>query len=257
MKAIKQWLKTPTAAVVALVLAGGLIVFSGITGARAYQRYESNTLAGRVQMQDIGVSLMENDEKVSYRDYDSSVADGTWKKDVPGVLLSALPDNPVLGKEYEERLWVENSGSINEYVRVTIYKYWLDQDEKKLTTLSPDYIRLNLVNLDTDWILDTEASTEERTVLYYSRLLEAGTPTPLFADKIAIDNFPATAVTEKPDDEDPTLIHIYYDYDGISFCLDVRVDAVQEHNAQDAAVSAWGNTYVVIDNNAKTLQLSQ
>ena len=49
----------------------------------------------------------------------------------------------ILGKGYEERLSVRNSGTIEEYVRVMIYRYWeKDGTEGKLTDLSPDFIDL-------------------------------------------------------------------------------------------------------------------
>ena len=70
----------------------------------------------------------------------------------------------MLGKTYRENLKVRNTGTINQYVRVSIYKYWLDSEGKKLQDLSPALIDLNLVNLGTDWIEDESARTQERTV---------------------------------------------------------------------------------------------
>ena len=78
-----------------------------------------------------------------------------------------------LGKHYQEQLKVKNTGTINQYVRVSIYKYWLDAEGNKLRDLSPDLINLNLVNVGTDWMEDEGARTRERTVLYYSKLLYA------------------------------------------------------------------------------------
>ena len=37
-----------------------------------------------------------------------------------------------------------------------------------------------------------------------------------------------------------TTITTIYEYDGARFCVEAKVDAVQEHNAQDAIWSAWG-----------------
>ena len=31
-----------------------------------------------------------------------------------------------------------------------------------------------------------------------------------------------------------------YTYDGIEFCVEAKVDAIQEHNADEAIKSAWG-----------------
>ena len=35
-------------------------------------------------------------------------------------------------------------------------------------------------------------------------------------------------------------ITMTYDYDGVEFVLEIDVDAVQTHNAEDAVKSAWG-----------------
>ena len=150
-----------------------------------------------------------------------------------------------LGKTYQENLNVRNSGTINQYVRVSIYKYWLDPEGKKLRDLSPDLIDLHLVNLGTDWIEDEGARTEERTVLYYNKLLyaqgEGTSETPLFADTLTIDDSIAKKVTQETKREgNYTTIITTYDYDGVKFQIEVEVDAVQEHNAEDAIWSAWG-----------------
>ena len=85
--------------------------------------YESGN---RVGMQDIGISLLENGKIVAYRNYDSDSGGDTWSER-GGVLLEDLlqGDNIKLGKDYDEIITVENTGTINEYVRATIYKYWI------------------------------------------------------------------------------------------------------------------------------------
>jgi hypothetical protein len=109
-------------------------------------------------------------------------------------------------------------------------------------------IDLNLVNLGSDWILDESASTPERTVLYYNRVLNAGDTTPLFADTISIDDSLAVKVTQKVETLGGyTTITTVYDYDGVSFCIEAEVDAVQEHNAEDAIWSAWGRRVNISD----------
>ncbi len=135
-------------------------------------------------------------------------------------------------------------------MRVNIYKYWLDAEGKKLRDLSPDLIDLNLVNLGTDWIEDEGARTPERTVLYYNKLLYAEgngvSETPLFADSLVIDDSIAKKVSQETKKEgDYTTITTTYDYDGVSFRIEVEVDAVQEHNAEDAVWSAWGKRITV------------
>lgn len=151
-----------------------------------------------------------------------------------------------VGQKYKEELSVENSGTIDQYVRVSIYKYWM-KDDKKDQSLSPNLIELNLVNVGSDWLLDESSSTDERTVLYYSKLLKEGKTSSLFADSIKVDSIIATKVTRVPVEGRPNTIRTVYDYDGMHFCVEVKVDAVQDHNAEDAIWSAWGSRVTVND----------
>ena len=237
------------------VLAILLLLFSGIGGTRAALTYFSDNYTSRIQMYDIGVTLVENEKNISWRDY-SGKGDGKWDENI-GVLLENMlqeGESLQLGKAYPEELKVTNSGAINQYVRVSIYKYWLDKNGNKLQNLSPDLIDLHLVNLGSDWILDKASSTEERTVLYYNKLLYSGTSTPLFADSLAIDNMVASKVTQDVKKEgNYTVISTVYDYDGLTFCVEAAVDAVQEHNAKDAVLSAWGRE-ITIGNGTLHLQ---
>lgn len=96
--------------------------------------------------------------------------------------------------------------------------------------------------------MDEEASTNERTVLYYNKLLASQSETPLFADKLTISGDVASRVKETRETSGKyTTITTVYEYDGAQFCIEAKVDAVQEHNAQDAIWSSWGRR-VTIDN---------
>ena len=283
MSKFSKMLRSPVTTVVAFALAAVLLLYAGIGTARAAFLARSEYYATQIQMYNIGVSLLENDKIVSYRDYDSSLADGTWDENVPGNLLSEMVakddnGNPteeiVLKKQYEEKLKVRNTGrnagngneGINEFVRVSIYKYWLDKDGKKMTELSPSLINLTLAGQDLydetidsyadgAWVKDKNSTTDERVVLYYTSLLynkseDGATETPLFADAISIDNMIAKSVTQTTTGN---KIVTTYDYDGVQFCLEAHVDAVQEHNAQDAITSAWGRNVSI---SGTTLSLS-
>lgn len=252
MKRIKRFLKSPAATMIVFVLAVGLLLFSTVGGARAALTYFSDTYVSRVQMSNIGVTLLENGNAIAKRDYNKT-SDGTWDE-TTGVLLSNMlkkGEKFKVGQKYKEELSVQNSGTIDQYVRVSIYKYWM-KDDKKDQSLSPDLIGLNLVNVGSDWLLDESSSTDERTVLYYSKLLEEGKTSSLFADSIKVDGIVATRVTQVPVEGKPNTIRTVYDYDGMHFCVEVKVDAVQDHNAEDAIWSAWGSKVTVNDG---TLQL--
>lgn len=162
MKRIKRFIKSPTATMLAFFLAVGLLLFSTIGGARAALTYFSETYVSRVQTSNIGVTLMENGKAIAKRDYNEA-SDGTWDENT-GVLLTnmlAKDEKFKVGQTYKEELSVHNSGTIDQYVRVSIFKYWL-KDNKKDRTLSPDLIDLNLVNIGTDWLLDETSGTPDR-----------------------------------------------------------------------------------------------
>ena len=62
-----------------------------------------------------------------------------------------------------------------------------------------------------------------------------------FADKLAIDKEVAKKVTTTETvNGNYKTITMTYDYDGVEFVLEIDVDAVQTHNADDAIRSAWG-----------------
>ncbi len=260
MKRFKKILTSPVLTVASFALAAGLLLFSSVGGARAALTFFSETYSSDIEMSEIGVGLLEN----------GSIAEGMLLANMLGE-----GEQLKLGKRYTEELSVRNMGSIGQYVRVNVYKYWKEPAKEdgsegdKTQELSPELIRLLLQGnvLGTEggnaalnqagWLLDQSASTDERMVLYYNRPLEAadgeaGTPageSSLFADQISIDGSVAAKIRQDiVKDEKGTTITTIYAYNEYEFCLDVKVDAVQDHNAADAILSAWGRS-VTIDEN--------
>lgn len=245
---------SPVLTIALFVLAGVLLLGSSIGGARAALTYYSETYKSQINMYDIGVTLNENDEGVSNRDYEA-YSDGQWDEN-EGVLLAKhfTEENPFQpGVVYDECISASNTGNIDEYVRITLYTYWIDKDNKKMTELSPELIELHEdaehVGPGKDWLPDVSASTRERKVYYYNRILKQGTTTPNLTDTLTINDsiLDHMTITEEPV-EGGTIITATYDYDGAQFIIEAVVDAVQTHNAEDAIWSAWGRR-VSIDNN--------
>lgn len=210
----------------ALSLAAALLlVFSAASSSRAALTYYSENYSAELQMFDIGVTLLENGNEVSWRNY--ARKDDEWQEG-GGELLSHLLEGENGGKvqpgrAYEEKLSVRNSGFIDEYVRVIIYRYWEDKDGNRVTDMPPALIDLGLSG--GGWIEDASAGTEERTVLYYTGIVPAGQQTPALSDTLTIKE--ETAV-------------MLEGHEGIRFVLEAEVNAVQTHNAEDAIKSAWG-----------------
>jgi hypothetical protein len=261
MTKLKKILRSPVTTVVMFVVAIGLLLTGTIGGARAIQMVESQVYQSRVQTQDIGVTLLENKETISFRNYvtdEEGKADGTWSVGSGELLKNMIPEGEMfkLGAQYPEELAVYNSGRIDTFVRVTIYKYFTRIDDEgnevKATDLDPALINLNLANVGSGWILDEQSTTDERIVLYYSSVLGVGATTVPFTDKIWIENDLATIVTAEYDEvEDGVNYHVFqvtYDYDGIKFYLEAQVDAVQTHNAESAILSAWGRVVSISGN---------
>lgn len=256
MKKINVKLLVPIAAgIVAAAMAMAVII--GVGRARAELTEWSDVYTARMAQDDIGISLIENGKVVSSRNYDTSSQDGSWSTTGDSILLSDLPEKIVMNQAYQEEIQVANSGTIGEYVRITIRRYWLTPAgeevpvEVKQTALKPELIEINLVD-GTGWLHDTAADTDERMVFYYSSLLGSGETTGLLTDTITINNEVAQYLTQT---KTGNKIVTTYDYDGYQFCLEATADAVQEHNAQDAATSAWGRP-VTIDEAAGTLTLN-
>ena len=166
---------------------------------------------------------------------------------------------------------VKNTGSIDQYVRVSIYKYWIDENEQKdgktgkKLKLDPKLIELELDNCDlegntSDWLWDSESSTDERIVLYYSKILPSdGEPSSPFTKSVKINRSIVNRVSQEEsintiDGKTYKTIKTVYDYDGMKFCVEAKVDAVQDHNAQDAIKSAWGRDVSIDENKRLSLE---
>lgn len=271
MKNIKKWITSPASTVILFVLAAGLLLFSTIGGARAAFIAVSQTYAGHLEMYDIGVSLLEKCEgdeearEVATRRSYSKNTEDTFVDEESKPLLEGANflgtdstgkiNNFLPGKVYKEEISVANTGNIDEYVRVTLYRYWIDASGNKNFTsnakgtstqgLAPELIKLELANTDS-WLFDNDvvekdSKTEEKMVFYYNKVLKAGESLenlPL-CKSLSIDKSIADKCTQYTSEDGHTITTVY-DYDGWSFCLEAQVDAVQDHNAKDAIKSAWG-----------------
>lgn len=268
-------LVSPVTTITAFALAAVLLLGSGIGGARAALEYYSEDYTSRVQMYDIGVTLVENGSDVAYRNYNSS-ADGTWSSGSTALLANTLADagdtQLKIGKKYPEVITVRNSGTINQFVRVSIVKYWADPDGNKIdpknekglyatTALTPDLIDLHFTE-DGSWVRDDDACTVdeggEREVYYYTKVLTADSETDPLTDTLLIDALVGKTVNQTiTKNGNRTTIKTTYTYDGYSFSLEAEVDAVQDHNGEDAIKSAWGRSVTVSgSDDSKTLALN-
>lgn len=252
MKKIKSFLVKP---VFLLSLAAVLLAMSTLGSARAALTYYSENYSAQVTVSSIGVSLMENGERISWRDYQHQ--NGEWNEHTGQLLQNMLTEGEKLapGKAYPERLSASNSGQIDNYVRVIVYRDWENTQRVRDTTLSPELIQLGLSS-GQGWLLDENASTSERLVLYYSKVLAPGQESPALSDTLTISPEIASKAKEtvtEGEDGSKTITTSYL-YDGYRFNLTAEVDAVQTHNAQDAIKSAWGVDVNIASDGTLSLQ---
>ena len=221
------------------LLSLSLCIFSLIQGTRA-ALIKSQDYEAQFEMYHIGITLNENGEKVGQRDYKN----GEWTTYTASLLEGR--DTVRYGEVYPETLSITNSGEIDEYVRFTVYKYWLDEKEAKRYDLDTSYIHLNFSKSE-NWIHDEKASTDEREIFYYKKPLSKGETTDDLLESFYLDKDIKVTVEETStvDKDGYTVIHLTYLYDGKTFCLDAEADAVQTHNAKDAILSAWGRSVTI------------
>ena len=107
---IRKLITSPAGTLGAFALAAGLLASSSIGGARAALTYYSETYTSRVQMYDIGVTLLENGQEVSWRNYDSKRDNGSWQEEKGALLEDMVPEGDSLriGVWYPEELKVQN-----------------------------------------------------------------------------------------------------------------------------------------------------
>jgi len=277
MKRFKKVLASPAFTAVSLILAAILLSFSGIGGARAALQYYSDDWQGEVEQHDIGVTLMENGKDVSWRNYkpkgnvdDTSLSENNqevvnWDIDNNsngasdmGILLADLSkkgDSFKLDSSYPEVIAARNTGTIDEYVRITIHRYWQDPNGNKVRDTNLPDIDLNFSGSGNDWVEDKSSRTEERNVFYYTKLLPVGATTSGLTDKITLKAKDVLSVKTTVTGTTTKKITTEYLYNGYQFFIEAQVDAVQDHHADDAIWSAWGKE-VSVDDSSGAVSLS-
>lgn len=197
---------------------------------KRYLSSSSITLGG------IGVALQENGKNISWRSYDYV----NWDEQ-QGTLFEDLLKEEMLftGKTYEQKVASKNIGGIDQYVRASVYRYWVDKDGRKATEVSPNDIELVFGE---GWIEDAESRTAERSVLYYPYIVNSGATTSNLLEGIKLSDNVRTSFEhkERKTDTGATIITSTRKYQDLKFVIEVKVDAVQTHNAEDAIESAWG-----------------
>lgn len=218
---MKKLVKNNGLVTLLLIAAIALLIFSGVQTSRAALTYVSENYTAQVDTTSMSVALVENGNEAK------------------GVLLSNLTadgKSPVPGKSYGCKLSVKNTGTMDSFVRVIVYKYWTNGQGKRVD-LSPELIKLSIGD---GWVVDTKASTEEMTVIYHPAKLAAGEVCEPFITAVTLDNSLEQMVKLNTDKSNAEYEVYEFIYNGVKFAIEAEVNAVQTHNAKTAIKSAWG-----------------
>lgn len=185
-----------------LGLATCVLAVSIIGGSIAYFRTETEGV-NTISAGNLGIDLMLG------QDADEHVINH-------GLVLNKA----VSGSEYAYPLYAENNGDYDSYIRVTLTRYWQNQDGDKVFDKDASLIQL-VTNNEDDWIIDDTDENKEVVYMYYRKPIKSGEDTKNAMDTIKIGN-------------------IGNDYTNLQAKVDVEIDAIQKAAAADAILAEWG-----------------
>ncbi len=265
MKKIRAFSRSPMGTTLMFMVAVLLLMTGTIGGVRATpQIFNPQFYYGGLELDEIGITLLENGTRVNSRNYNQTnqafdVTSNNPNDNTQGILLQSMLGNEELkiGYTYDEYLSVENTGEIPEYVRVTVYKYWVSVDANGNETRFDAYdqngqdVLNDLIDLHflegNGWVIDHSSDTKERTVLYYQNKVPSRGTTNPFTDTLRIkDDILDYGVKVM----DSTGLSWTWSWvvDGLQFRIEAEANGVQDHNARAAMKSAWGLTDAQINN---------
>ena len=260
---MKKIRRSPVVAGLLFLLAVVLLFAGSVGGTQAALQIYSSDYISAFELDHIGITLYENGTPVSFRNYGDAAASGFTEKQDGDLVLKTLEDDPSfqIGRKYPFVITCKNTGTIDHYLRVTVYKYWvqvgkdeefglkgwfhgLSSNTEKLLDVekhSPATIHLGYNGSEgynsSAWAKDPDSSTAERDVYYYTGILPVGGETAPLFDTLWVDSSVAKSVITNTVG---SLTTYTYAYDGYGFVVQAEADAVQTHNAKAAIRSAWG-----------------
>ena len=268
---MKKFLRSPVVTGLMFLLAIALLVTGSIGSTQAALQIRSQNHISTYALKHIGVTLRENGKRIAFRNYGSQAASGFTEQQNGNIVLSNLgSDKEVkVGKQYPCAITAQNTGTIDQYVRVTIRKYWVKDvsdpggkgwfkfnsgSQTKITDdiYNPDYILLTSNAGDitstyntTNWYRD-DSFSKECDVYYHKGILKPNETTEPLFNYLAISNEISKYKTVNVSTDGNTTIYTYA-FDGYGFVVEAEVDAVQTHHARAAMISAWGTSADVMN----------
>lgn len=191
----------------------------------------------------LGVSLKVSDGDVAIPGYFENSYEGT--SDIKDSYFQLYPLR--LGKDIIFMVTIANTGTLNQYERLTLYSRWTLRNGNTNKVAAPCKVSFDALTEESIWEIDKTAQTSEKTVLYFLAPVLAGSGHELCVTARMPDSAMlswAASQTNWVRNTDGTW----------STCLDMwvyfdlQIDAVQDHNVADTAWSAWGVRISVDEN---------
>lgn len=196
------------------------VVFAGVAlqQSMAYFRERTN-VSHTISATTLGIDLVEhsNDEHAN--------------KTTDGYAFRAL----MPGVEVEHESFVENTEGKALYLRVTLTKYWKDENGEKNFELDPSMIQINTKDTS-DWIIQKdENSNDEVMYFYYRKPLQPKERTSNITDSFKVDEKASRSLLAKK---------------GIE--IDIEAEAIQAIEGAEAILSEWGMNVTLDENGVIT-----
>ena len=265
---MKKIRRSPVVTGLLFLLAVVLLFAGSVGGTQAALQIFSDDYISAFDLKHIGITLYENGTPVSFRNYGKDAASGFTENHQDGnLVLKTLEDDPSfqIGRKYPFVITCKNTGTIDHYLRVTVYKYWvqvgegekfglkgwfhglssntkkqLDNDKHNPATIHLGYNGSEGYN-SSAWVKDSNSSTDERETYYYIGILPVDAETAPLFDTLWIDSSVAKKADVKVETVGSKTVTTYtYAYNGYGFVVQAETDAVQTHHARAAIRSAWG-----------------
>lgn len=199
-----------------LILLITLCVLVPVGGAVAYFRAETSS-RNKLSSGNVGIELMD------------TTSEGDAIQSEEGIDFTfAYP-----GAVKEKETFVQNISDNDLYTRITVTKYWIDEEGNKVIDADPKLIEV-VTNDTSNWIIQDSDENDEIVYFYFRKPLSPQEATDLFINRIKLSG----KITNDGEIE----------YSELSAHLSFEADAVQKLGAQQAMMSEWGLD-VIIDSN--------
>lgn len=251
MKNKKKHLSKKTLALFAV--AAVLFVSGGFMGTRAALNTGDAGLEADFELDHIGVQLLEG--------HDGEYSRVGRENDAGGELISYMNKSIIPGKAYDEHIAAKNETETDEYLRIVVRKFWLDENGKRDNTLDPALIKLTYGNSAYNqdaWQKNDRESTAECDTYYYKTALAGQAQTPDLFNRLSLD--PSIAdkdhmtVTESDWANGKKKYTYTYEYSGKQVCIEAEVQSLQPHNINRAIKSVWGVQNVSVSGGSLIVQ---